>query len=166
MPLLVNADYQIVGKAYDLKTGALQYSEYHKCANQGLDCLIDYRDAAGELIVTKTLNYAAGPTQPAVNVKDYRTGINTQIGNQQQAGIVIDAGFDNFVRSQWDLFAAGDTVTFPFLVAGFDQPLLMQAKTDASQRCSVEQFCLEISLDSWLLGLLADPIYLVYARDL
>ena len=165
LPLAVQAENQVIGNAYDRESGQYLYSEYHSCTGDALECLVDYRDSSGELIASKKLNYTTGPTQPSLAIKDYRTGIDTRIASQHREGLVVDAGFDNFVRSQWDILATGDTVKFPFLVPGFDEPLKMRANLDRSRSCGDEELCLEISLDSWLLSLLADPINLVYSRE-
>jgi hypothetical protein len=160
-----NAEYEVIGNAYDHVSGQHLYSEYHSCKSDNLECLVDYRDSSGQLIASKKLNYSTGLTQPALIMKDYRTGIATSIGSQHREGLVVDAGFDNFVRGQWNVLTIGDTVKFPFLVAGFDEPLKMRANLDRSRSCIDEELCLEISLDSWILGFLAEPINLVYSRE-
>jgi len=163
--LAAKAEYQVIGKAYDRASGQYLYSEYHSCSAGELECSVDYRDSSGQLIASKELNYSTGLTQPALLMKDYRTGTNTSVGSQYREGLVVDAGFDNFVRHQWDVLAAGDTVKFPFLVAGFEEPLNMRAYLNRSRSCGDEELCLEISLDSWLLGFLVEPIHLVYSRN-
>jgi hypothetical protein len=165
LSLAGKAEYQVIGNAYDRVSGQYLYSEYHSCSSDDLECLVDYRDPSGQLIASKKLNYAMGLTQPDMIMKNYRTGIDTSIASQYREGLVVDAGFDNFVRGQWDVLATGDTVKFLFLVAGFDEPLKMRANLDRSGSCSDEALCLEISLDSWILGFLSDPIDLVYSRE-
>jgi hypothetical protein len=165
VPLTGNAKNQVIGNAYDGESGQYLYSEYHSCTSSKLECLVDYRDPSGQLIVSKKLNYTAGFTQPTLIMKDYRTGKDTIINSEYREGLVVDAGFDNFVRSQWDTLTTGDTVKFLFLVAGFDEPLKMRASLDRSRSCNAEQLCLEIVLDSWLLRFLADPIALAYSLD-
>lgn len=163
--LVGKAQYQVIGSAYDLEDGRHLYSEYHSCADDDSKCVVDYRDTAGQLIASKKLNYAAGLTQPSLIFKDHRTGVDTRIASQYQDGLVVDAGFDNFLRSQWEVLVTGDTVRFPFLVPGFDEPLKMRVSVDPSISCAAEKLCLEIRPDSWMLGLLADPINLIYSRD-
>ena len=54
---------------------------------------------------------------------------------------------------------------YAFLVAGFKKPLNMRADLDTSGDCHQAQLCLEINLDSWLLGMLVPPIELAYSRE-
>jgi hypothetical protein len=165
VPLAGNAENQVIGNAYDRESGQYLYSEYHSCTSSKLECLVDYRDPSGQLIASKKLNYSAGITQPTVVMKDYRTGKDIIINSEYREGLVVDAGFDNFVRGQWDVLTTGDTVKFLFLVAGFDEPLKMRVSLDRSRSCNAKELCLEFALDSWLLRFLADPIDLVYSRD-
>ena len=79
--------------------------------------------------------------------------------------MVIDAGFDNFVRSRWDELISGNSVQFPFLGVGFDKPINMRAIREKPANCDDDKVCLSIGLNSWLLGMLVDPIKLSYSRE-
>ena len=41
----------------------------------------------------------------------------------------------------------------------------MRADRADQQACSQDELCLEIKVDSWLLGILASPIELAYSRE-
>ena len=155
---------QVVGRAFDEAGEQLLYSEYHYCGSE-LACKIEYRKPDGDLIARKELDYSYGPHSPALVMIDYLSGKEVRIGSSEREDVVVDAGFDNYVRSRWVELSAGESIEFPFQVVGFDRPLAMKAYRASQGGCAVEDLCLEVSLDSWFLGLLVDPIVLSYARD-
>ena len=156
---------QIVGKAFDRQSGQFVYSEHHFCSEEALRCSIVYRSDHGDLIARKDLDYSPGPYKPSLVMMDYRSAQKLSFGGTGREDLVVDAGFDNFVRGKWDNFSRGESVKFPFLVAGFDKPLNMLAEAADQQGCGESELCLKIELDSWVLGLLVDPIQLSYSRQ-
>lgn len=159
------AESNALGRAFDQETGNFLYSEHHSCSEGALECSVEYRDDSGALIVHKELDYRGSLYGPALRIRDYRRETTLVVEPTEQRDVVVDAGFDNFVRSQWSSLSTGESVKFPFLVVGFDKPLNMIAKVDNSKPCSDRELCLEVSLDSWFLGLLAKPISLVYSIE-
>jgi hypothetical protein len=156
---------QIVGSARDADSGEVVYREFHYCSSGYLLCSVEYRNTAGELIAQKELDYRSGKQNPALVMKDYRLDVERSYAYSDAEDLVVDAGFDNFVRSKWDVLAQGESVKFPFQVVGFDKPLKMLARLDEKPVCGEQELCLEILVDSWFLGMLADPISLSYSRD-
>lgn len=154
----------VIGSAYDRSSGNLIYREHHACDVPPIQCSVDYRDATGELIAQKRLDYSSGPYSPTLVMTDFRQdeGMSETLSGSPEW--VVDAGFDNYVRSQWETLDAGEPVKFPFLVPGFEKPLKMRAQRAGNESCIAEELCLEIVLDSWLLGMLVDPITLSYSR--
>jgi hypothetical protein len=159
------SESNILGRAFDQESGLFLYSEHHSCGEEAIECSVDYRDDSGDLMVRKELNYRDSRYGPALRIQDYRTQTTLIVESAKRKGVVVDAGFDNFVRSKWSSLSAGERVKFPFLVVGFDEPLNMMAKLDNSRPCTLQNLCLEIALDSWLLGLLAKPIGLDYSKE-
>ena len=155
---------QAVGRAFDESGETLLYSEYHYCRSE-LACKIDYRKPGGDLIAHKVLDYSYGLHSPALIMTDYLSGKEERVGFGDSENVVIDAGFDNYVRSRWVELAGGESIDFPFQVVGFDRPLAMKAYRADRGSCSPERLCLEVGVDSWLLGLLVDPIALSYAVE-
>lgn len=158
------ADQQILGNAYDQVGGEFLYSEHHYCTEDALQCAVDYRDIFGELIAQKKLDFSVSPFRPALVMQDYRREVELEIDFSDRKDLVVDAGFDNFMRSSWNALDRGESVRFPFLVLGYDDPFNMLAKLDETRPCAAQELCLEISMDSWFLGLLVDPIRLTYSR--
>jgi hypothetical protein len=154
----------VIGNAYDRDTGHFLYSEHHFCAADQMLCTVQYRDNLGEIFATKDLDYRQNPISPSLTMTDYRRDMQLRIPASEQSNVVVDAGFDNYVRSIWEDLDAGNKATFPFLVAGFDKPVKMKALRNDSNDCTSAELCLEINLDSWFLGMIIDPIELSYSR--
>ena len=79
--------------------------------------------------------------------------------------VVIDAGFDGFVRENWDELVAGQSKAFQFPFA--DRSTLMTLRIGPVS-CSYESEndqCFRLELSNWFLRLLAAPIELGYDAD-
>lgn len=155
----------VLGKAYERNTGAYLYSEQHFCSEQRLLCTVEYSNAAGEVFAQKLLDFRQSLVGPSLVMSDYRNQKEISIPAGQSENLVIDAGFDNFVRSSWNELDDGKQISFPFLPAGFDKPLDMRALRSEKIDCDPKQLCLDIELDSWLLAMIVDPIELSYSRS-
>jgi hypothetical protein len=159
------ATHLVLGKAYERNTGTFLYSEHHSCSEQRLLCTVEYSDGAGEVFAKKLLDFRQSLVGPSLVMSDYRNQSEISIPASQNNSLVIDAGFDNFVRSIWEELNEGQQISFPFLPAGFDKPLNMKALRSEKVDCEAEQLCLDIELDSWLLALIIAPIELSYSRS-
>jgi len=155
----------VIGEAREPNSAEVLYFERHYCSLDLLQCEIEYKDASGEAITRKTLNYRGSPNNPEVFVEAYRQESEALVAVSGADGVVVDAGFDNFVRSHWQELSSGDVVVFPFQALGFDEPFTMRAAMSESEECSARQLCLSVRLDSWLLNWLANPINLVYSTQ-
>ncbi len=152
---------QVVGEARDPQRNELVYREIHRCDAARTACTVQYLDSDGELIASKWLDYSGPPAAPSLRFEDYRHGEQVRVDSDAvSADVVIDAGFDNYVRARWPQLAAGETVAFEFLVAGREQPLAMQARRDGD--CPPSQLCLVIAPRNWLFALVGGDIKLVY----
>jgi hypothetical protein len=154
---------RVVGNASDPASGELLYREYHYCSRDGQRCVVEYRETGSELIALKHLDYAGNPIGPALSVRDFRLDTRHSIDYPTREDLVVDAGFDNFVRSRWQKLVDGEEVVFPFQVVGLDRPLDMTGRSVPGD-CDDQTLCLQIQVHSWFLGLLAEPIYLAYDR--
>lgn len=152
----------IVGRAMDPESGDTLYLEHYYCSADDLVCKVLYLQPDRALIARKDINYRSSRKAPELTFRDFRTEQKLSVSRPGE-DLVIDAGFDNFVRSQWQVLDAGQEITFPFLLVDRDKPLNMRARKDAS--CDASQLCLEVRIDSWLLGFIVDPIKLTYERE-
>jgi hypothetical protein len=149
----------IVGEALDPETGEPLYLEHYYCSDDALRCSVFYIRPNREVIASKQLNYEPSLQAPELIFRDFRNNRQLTISPPDDE-LVVDAGFDNFVRLQWQDLAEGEEVTFPFRMVGREDPIAMRA--NRSGNCDSGKLCLQIRLDSWLLGKLLDPIQLTY----
>ncbi len=66
--------------------------------------------------------YASNLKAPALTFRDYRLGREVTIENPD-TNAVVDAGFDNFVRLQWQGLAEGEEIKFPFRLVDRKDPV-------------------------------------------
>ncbi len=156
--------FDIVGEARDVASGDLLYHEQHNCNSRGTTCLVSYLDTDGALFAQKQVDYSASLSAPSLTFEDFRTETIVQVVRPPRPGLVIDAGFDHFVRMHWTELDAGVRLPFQFLPAGRDAPLNMIASRALRSNCPATQLCLQIALQSRLFSLFVDPIRLTYTR--
>lgn len=117
--------------------GRLLYRELHWTRHEGarlVERLVLYRCAAGNAFARKHLDYRDSAIAPAFTLEDARTGyreglrrgagaalfVRPGAGEPERsaplraADAVVDAGFDEFVRTRWDALAAGRAVPIEF----------------------------------------------------
>lgn len=85
--------------------------------------------------------------------------------------LVIDAGFDDYVRENWPTLMKGDSLRFAFLPAGRSRPVAMRIKRVGLVDCQ-DRFgdslvagtseCLELRPNAFFARALINPIYLQY----
>ncbi|RLQ22436.1 hypothetical protein DWB85_07400 [Seongchinamella sediminis] len=160
------AAMNVIGSAYGVDDGELRYREIHQCSSDGDRCTVEYKNPAGEVFARKVVNYQDSLQAPSLEMQDLRHGETVRIKGDDGGELVIDAGFDHYVRRRWQQLVDGDTVRFPFLVAGRDKPLDMTARKAVGDDCPQGRMCFTVALDNWLLSRLVSPIWLEYdARD-
>jgi hypothetical protein len=135
------ADISYEGEARDVAGGKLLYEEHHLLRDAGDAAarrLVLYRCPSGQLFARKLVEYGTTPAAPAFTLDDgrfgYREGVRRD-GDTLQAfvreegsapersapiasapNLVIDAGFDEFVRANWEALVAGETRAVEFVV--------------------------------------------------
>ncbi len=137
----VAGDVSYVGEARDPESGARLYEEHHllrETDGHPSERLVLYRCAAGALFARKQVAYGAASAAPAFTLEDGRFGYREGARRDDEAitaffradaasaerseriatnaPLVIDAGFDEFVRANWDALQRGDTLAVDFLV--------------------------------------------------
>lgn len=161
-PALAMERLLVVGEARSLDDEELQYREYHHCSVDGRLCSVLYKDGEGQLFARKQVDYSESLRSPSLLIEDLREGSTLRIDGEFDSDLVVDAGFDNYVRQRWSELAQGDTVRFPFLVVGRDSPVRMKASRREGNVCDGGALCVTVTLDAWLLSVLVAPIELVY----
>jgi len=159
------SEIDVIGEARAVDGGALRYVEYHLCDESESFCQVEYRNTAGELVAVKKVDYSTSLQAPEFQLRDIRRGETRVVEGEFESDWVVDAGFDHFVRLQWQALVEGETISFPFLIAGRDKPLNMRARRREGGPCAAGKLCLRVTLDAWLLRMLVPPIDLVYDME-
>lgn len=148
--------------------------------------------SGGEIVVEKTLDYLLGEQAPLVVQQDNRTGEVRAVGVSEdllqwrvayrlnsgeaeesksiaKAGVqVIDAGFDSFVRQQWDSIYKGEAVVFDFLSIPHLKSIALRASRVDIEKCETFNVkveggvCIRVAANSRLLRFFVDPLTLLY----
>lgn len=178
---------RVVGEAHDLESDELLYREIY-CANGNPDEMeVIYRDEAGGLIARKVLDYGSGATTPSfvqrnlysseiieVELQDSKVSMTVldavnsepkRTSSTQTDGklpVVIDAGFDEFVRDHWDSLVAGEKKRFLFPFAERDSLVELRIKPASCNYATETDQCFKLELSNWFVRMLVKPIELGY----
>jgi len=180
-----------IGEARDLKSDELLYREIY-CANGKPDEIeVIYRNDEGGMVARKLLDYSSGPTTPSFVQQNYYASeiiavdlqanqVNMSVLDAADSEpkksssaradgeipVVIDAGFDQFVRDNWDGLLAGEKKKFLFPFAERDQLVKLRIKKSACSYPDATDQCFKLELSNWLIRLLVAPIELGYDPEL
>lgn len=179
---------EVIGAAHDLDSQAHLYSETHCSSGDARAREVIYRDTDDRLLAHKLLNFQTGPTMPSYVQRNVYAGESIAVEVRQDnvamtvtdgAGtsktvtasidtklpLVIDAGFDAFVRENWQALVSGQDKRFQFPFAGRDSLVNLRIRP---AQCSYEadtNQCFLLELDNWALRLIVDPIELGYDAE-
>ncbi|CCU73213.1 hypothetical protein [Thalassolituus oleivorans] len=173
------------GEAYSLDDKVLLYREVHTLIidnDMPISREVDYIDPDGKVIAHKTSTYKGTPTTPDFELTDFRDGYQESAETDNKKRIlsvkentdspvsiksldkpeyttVVDAGFDEFVREQWQGLLAGKTESFSFAAPArleyIDFRLIPINQDDTT-------LTVEMRLKSRWIAWLLDPIQLTY----
>ena len=181
---------ETVGLAYDLKTDELLYSETHCVSEDSVKREVLYKDAEGKLMASKLVDYSSGVTTPSfvqhnlyssefievgfeqgmvsmaiIDAESRETLKSAQAQPSQKLPIVIDAGFDSFVRQHWDSLEAGESHEFQFPLADRETLVELRIQTLGCSYLSQTDQCFRLDVANWLLRILVKPIELGYDKE-
>jgi hypothetical protein len=162
------------GLAYAKKGGQLLYRESHWIQDSG-QRLVLYRCPGGAPFARKkVMGAGAAPDFEFFDARSgYREGVRTQGGvrevfTQASAGVpeqakpiargdgqVIDAGFDAYVRQQWDALAKPERQRIAFLVPSRLQAMSFQLSPLAQDKATRSY---KLALDAWYGGVLPNIV--------
>lgn len=189
LPALATLGFQEAA-ARDPDTGDLLYTEDHLLRHKDQQLhqrLVVYRCADGTAFARKRVDYAASALAPAFHFEDVRLGyreglrrvgedarlwVQVSAGDGERsaaldagAGLVADAGFDEFIRRQWRPLLAGETVALEFAVPSRLDSYGFTVRRRGSGEAAgegAEIFRLRLG---GLFGLLAPHIDVAYGRE-
>lgn len=175
-----------VGTAYSLDGERVLYRE--RRVEEWRDgalvaCEVDYLTPDGELFAEKSIRFESGRTTPEFTFVDYREqfreGARTEPGvvelfsgagdslESRRAELpeapVIDAGFDQFIRDNFERLAAGERLAFDFAVPAEQRFVRFEIeRSGAVEYDGRAALALRMRPANVLFRLLVDPIRLVY----
>ena len=176
------------GNAYDLRTGVFLYSENHNEYWQNgrhAYSIVEYRDQSGQLIASKRINFSTNRSAPTFRLEDRRDGYiegATRNGSglalftresegkelrqtvvQVPDPVVVDGGFDYFVRDHFDDLLQGRSIPLNFVVSAkldyFRFRLIPAGQTVIDGRRALR---LRLAIDNLLLRALVSSMEIIY----
>ena len=174
----------VVGEAFDLEQGNLLYRELHFYSADKLDHRVEYVDTDGNEIAVKDIDYRQSFLAPEFSQKNTRyhefmavdwLGGKLQIsyGNgpahkakkkllSADFPLVVDAGFDYFIRDNWQALLEGDKIEFKYAAPSRLSLVDLVLESRICDDSVSGSACFQISSPSWLIGLFLKPIELTY----
>ncbi|MCK7595061.1 hypothetical protein [Pseudomarimonas salicorniae] len=178
------------GDARSLEGDTVLYTEHHVLRQEAgvpVERFVVYRCPDGNAFARKHVRYGEPPYAPQFDQQDARFGYQEGFSRGKIAGsiyvrrssdapreedsislgesLVVDAGFDEFVRAQWDRLQAGKAVPLRFVVPSRLAAYGFKVRKVGEEQLfgdSVSNFQLAVS---GLLGWFADPIDVSYRNS-
>lgn len=147
----------------------------------------------GKLFAEKELDFSINPFIPKVTQKDFRVGElrqasvsekNIELHYQEnthkkldkavipiQKVDILDAGFDNFIRANWNELETGKTISVNFASMPHLKTLPLRISTQPLDKCSPKQdanaplVCFFVEVDNALLRMLLGNIKITYDQQ-
>ena len=179
----------VVGNAYELNGSELLYTETH-CKLNRRASEVFYQSGDGELIAHKALDFQSGSYSPSFVQFNLQSNEKVEVSfvdqsvlmsmtgpddNEQKdrhpvtdierKPVVIDAGFDQFVRRNWDELVAGKSMEFQFPLASRSTMISLQISPSTCQYETETDQCFKLEAASWLFRMLSSPIELGYDKE-
>lgn len=169
-----------IGVARGADDAKIRYIEHHQYLDDGSH-IIRYYDASDSLLLEKEIAYPGLPQHPTIRQLDPRSNVLTTVtrdpsgehatitrAQEQESDsfsfalsedIVIDAGFDQYIRAYWDSFTDTPDQTVRFAVPGQNRLIKMRISRTG---VSAEGATFRIKPENWVVRLLLPEIRLNY----
>lgn len=174
----------IVGSAYSLKTGSLLYRESHQKINDVLH-EVEYSEPDGKVFGRKSIDFSQSLVAPSFSQINERNGEEIYVrqegndltvsykGNttykqeserlKVDAGMIIDAGFDGFIKQYWSVLASGKKLDVDYLVPSEQTTFSFRfSRASCIAGTKSDAACFSLSPISWVVKLAVDPIIVAY----
>lgn len=182
---------EFFSRAFDLKTGKFLYTEKHKEVWKSgiqISSEVSYLDSEGKLIAQKKLDFTKNSITPEFEYFDKRTGYFESIAFSSQGtelkfkessdspmkmtllpkekSFVADAGFDNYIRKNWDKILKGETLRTNFAVPEhLDYYRFIITKEGIVKRNNFNYLKMKIAPENPILRLITTGIDLEYSLE-
>ena len=169
-----------IGVARDTDS-EVQYIEHHQYLDSG-EHRINYYSPELTLLVQKKLSYPGLPHHPNVVQSDLLNDIEITMQSQTNTlsvkreqdqetnswdfeltpNVIVDAGFDGYIRNAWAELSPGMTKTLKFAVAGQDRLIQMKISDMGYER---DHRVFVIEPKNWLIRMIIPQIRLEYSNQ-
>ncbi len=178
---------ETIGKAYDLDSEELLYRETHCLIGDESERKVIYEDDEGELLALNRVDYGSGEITPSFVQQNFYSSQRIEVAMERDevrmtvldesnpeaaevssevpepgTQLVIDAGFDPFVRNNWDALVDGEIKEFAFPFAAHSSLVDLRIRRFGCSYETETDQCFRLELSNWFLRMLADPIELGY----
>ena len=170
-----------VGVARAKEDASVQYVEHHQYLETG-EHLVTYFTSSGELLATKRLTYPGLPQHPRIEQADFTRDatvtamaedgklrvVNSTSGTEDSFQLplnentIVDAGFDSFIRENWESFDNGEPRVFRFAIAGQKRLLSVDLTRES---LSADGALFSIRPRNFLVRLLVPEMRIYYDRE-
>ena len=181
-------EYKVKGTAKDGNGEMLYYEVLEfKTSETGGDLVVDYFSPDNQVLATKKVEFNCRPTAPDFELVDMTTNevegvkveseqITSYQGKQSsvlsipESQLVIDAGFDNAVKMNWDELMAGKKIPFNYLFARDNKFFKLRLeKVDGSKvefpQSEEDVAIFKIDANNLIFRLFSSPLFLGYTTD-
>ena len=172
------------GIATDLRSNKFYYVEEHKEITENhvlKETVIQYKDSAGAVMAKKVIDYSENKVTPAFEQTDYRDGYTEGVSfvgkklifkyrkNKSESlksktisspdNLVVDGGFNYYIKGNWEKLTAGETMVFNFAVPSQLDYFSFRLYKESEQKDAV---VFRMEPDNFLLRKLVDHIRVTY----
>ena len=185
---LQQQEFAVQGVASDPEGNVLYVEQLeHQSNDSGGWLTVEYTDPTGDPLADKQVNYDCRATTPSFVLKDRTNGneegvrwMEDVIESYQNSDItrlsvpngpsIVDAGFDNAIKTSWDTLMAGKKVSFNYLFARDNKFLklrFVKSKPPSvlEGEASENIVFFRIAANNLLFRMLSSPIYVGYDRS-
>ncbi|MBM6550999.1 hypothetical protein [Marinomonas ostreistagni] len=177
-------DTTVVGKAYRLDSDQLVYVEKHQYLEDGRH-QVSYESPQGEVFARKTLDYSVSEQAPTFTQTNDLIGERIEVSNadgklklryrasdngkvfqkrfERSKRLLVDAGFDKYVKNNWQALTEGKPFEIQYLVPSETTTVSFKvSQTDCLANTPASAKCFSIAPQSWWVSLAVDPLTVAY----
>ncbi|MBJ7538017.1 hypothetical protein [Marinomonas transparens] len=175
---------KVVGSAYSVKTGELLYRETHQSLSP-MEHTVEYSEPDGQVFGHKKIDWSRSLITPDFSQINGRNGeqiVVEQVGDQFKIeyqenlkskwvtgtedlvpGMVVDAGFDGFIKKYWAALDSNTQMDIEYLVPTQQATFSFYVKKTVCLDGTVQgATCFALIPASWVVRLAVDPITVAY----
>jgi len=169
-----------IGIARDSTSNNLRYIEHHQYLDNG-DHMVSYYTPDMNLIAYKNLSYAGLPQHPSILQEDLNRGTKAQVkvaggkihmlresadgvskgALQADPNLIIDAGFDAYIKANWQTLIANGETRLQFAAAGYPRSITMRVQVEPTD--NENTFAFKIYPSNFLIRLFIPALNLMYS---